>query len=538
MRDSSKIFYVVLSGILSLILLVSVVLMAIPSTRAKISDKIATNFSPAYAEIKDENTKQSEDITNLNAQVKALNEQIKKLNESAEIKTGLFEVGSNKLIKSWDDLIADGDIVIETTDSSKSLKCVNKDLSGILLCGEVKGLTSLNNAFLECNSLAYIDVSNFDTSNVTDMSSMFASASNTGWTNNYKSCIMGINLGENFNTSKVYNMNSMFEGCSALSSIDLSNFDTSNVITMSCMFKGCNNLKTMDLTKFDTSKVTAIDFMFYYCSKLESIDLSNFDTSNVTNFDHSFAGCSSLTSLDLSNFNTSNVTDMQYLFQGCSSLSQLNISSFDFSIVRNFYFAFDGCSSLTSLDLSGLQFGDLSTLANPRFGYVNCLKLDNQFSLPDSSQIDFFSSFKGEIEFDGTIEQWRAKGITYAKYALNKTTIIHCSDGDIESESLVAGADLVSTFTSDSNYLKLYSDGTALLKYNQDYFRLTIENGTLKENSMIYCNSNFDETTNRYNATVSSVTVAADNTSIIITLTPRRSSEITVTFYDYTKESN
>ena len=42
-------------------------------------------------------------------------------------------------------------------------------------------------------------------------------------------------------------MNGMFYGCSNLTSLDLSNFDTSNVTNMTYMFRGCVNLKTITM---------------------------------------------------------------------------------------------------------------------------------------------------------------------------------------------------------------------------------------------------------------------------------------------------
>ena len=96
--------------------------------------------------------------------------------------------------------------------------------------------------------------------------------------------------------------------------IDLSNFDTSKVTDMAYMFAGISNLTSLDLSNFDTSKVTDMQWMFAGISNLTSLDLSNFDTSNVTNMYYMFAGMSNLTSLDLSNFDTSKVTDMQYMF--------------------------------------------------------------------------------------------------------------------------------------------------------------------------------------------------------------------------------
>ena len=63
--------------------------------------------------------------------------------------------------------------------------------------------------------------------------------------------------------------------------------------------------------------------MFDGCSSLTSLDLSSFNTSNVTDMGEMFALCEKLTSLDLFGFNTSNVTDMGYMFVGCEKLKQV-----------------------------------------------------------------------------------------------------------------------------------------------------------------------------------------------------------------------
>ena len=78
-----------------------------------------------------------------------------------------------------------------------------------------------------------------------------------------------------------------------LSFIDLSNFDNSQITNMNSMFYGCSSLKLIDLSNFDTSKVIDMEFMFYGCSSLESIDLSNFGTSKVIDMEWMFYGCSS-----------------------------------------------------------------------------------------------------------------------------------------------------------------------------------------------------------------------------------------------------
>ena len=117
--------------------------------------------------------------------------------------------------------------------------------------------------------------------------------------------------------------------------IDLSNFDTSNVTGMYAMFRGMSNLTTLDLSKFDTSKVTDMRSMFLNMSNLTTLDLSNFDTSKVTDMAYMFDDMSNLTSLNLSSFDTSNVTDMSAMFYNVYNLTTLDLSSFDTSNVTD-----------------------------------------------------------------------------------------------------------------------------------------------------------------------------------------------------------
>ena len=124
------------------------------------------------------------------------------------------------------------------------------------------------------------------------------------------------------NASSCYKM---FYDCTT--SFNLSNFDTSKMTDMSWMFDNCLSLTTLDLSNFDTSRVTDMSHMFSYCSRFISLDLSSFDTSNVTDMSYMFEDCSGLTLLDLSNFNTENVTDMHYMFKYCDSLTTINVSN-------------------------------------------------------------------------------------------------------------------------------------------------------------------------------------------------------------------
>ena len=100
-------------------------------------------------------------------------------------------------------------------------------------------------------------------------------------------------------TSNVKIMSNAFRNISARV-LDLSSFDTSNVTNMSGMFDGCPNLRVLDLSSFDTSNVTNMSGMFAGCVHLCDLDLSSFDTSNVTNMSRMFYKCKSIEYMSVS----------------------------------------------------------------------------------------------------------------------------------------------------------------------------------------------------------------------------------------------
>ena len=81
----------------------------------------------------------------------------------------------------------------------------------------------MSRMFLNCTSLTELDLTSFDTSNVTSMYAMFCMwDTNINYfpTNN----LLNITFGPNFNTSNVTDMQSMFAGLSELKELDVSNF--------------------------------------------------------------------------------------------------------------------------------------------------------------------------------------------------------------------------------------------------------------------------------------------------------------------------
>ena len=66
----------------------------------------------------------------------------------------------------------------------------------------------------------------------------------------------------------------MFYKCSNITEINLSKYNTSNVTKMSNMFNDCLSLTSLDLSNFNTSLVIDMQFMFSGCSSLTSLNIS------------------------------------------------------------------------------------------------------------------------------------------------------------------------------------------------------------------------------------------------------------------------
>lgn len=227
------------------------------------------------------------------------------------------------------------------------------------------------------NNLDYIDMSN-----CTNTSKMFEWAKN----------VISLDVGS-MNTSNVTDMSSMFENMHACTTIiGLENFDVSNVTSIAHLLSYDIALSTIpNLGGWNiTNKCKDISYAFnsigYTASKnntskwLDTItyDYSNWDVSNVENMSHAFANAFKLKTLDLSGWDTSNVTDMSYMFDMTDSINKsylatiYGLADFDVSNVTNMDYMFHECRSL-SADLSSWNPISLLTI---KHCYENTRNLD------------------------------------------------------------------------------------------------------------------------------------------------------------------
>ena len=220
--------------------------------------------------------------------------------------------------------------------------------------------TSAFNAFT--NVTSFTGLNKLDTSNVTNMQTMFNNLDN----------IQTLDL-SSFNTSKVTNFYSIFGGNDKLTTLNLTGWDTSAAKDMGQMFYVCNALTTINgLSSFNTANVTDMSGMFHGCKAMTSLDLSNFNTAKVKTLSMMFYQCSNLETVKLTSFDTSNVTSLYAMFQYCYKLKTADLSSFNTAKVTNMYAAFDGCHKLQEITL-GKDFKFVGTdgyLPTPSSTYI------------------------------------------------------------------------------------------------------------------------------------------------------------------------
>lgn len=216
-------------------------------------------------------------------------------------------------------------------------------------------VTSCRSMFYGTARLTEIDMSGFDSSNVTDMESMFQGTRVTE---------LDLSM---LDTSKVTTMNSMFKYSEKLTSLNLSGWDTRNVETLDFFVGGCKKLTSLDVSHFNTSKVTGMQSAFGW-TPIETLDLSGWDTSNVTTMWCMFIGCNWLKSIDFSGWDTTKVTDFDCFISASGDhtpeLESVDMRSFNTPSVINFNYMFGARTTLKEIKFGILDFASATDVGN------------------------------------------------------------------------------------------------------------------------------------------------------------------------------
>ena len=275
---------------------------------------------------------------------------------------------------------------------------------------------SLHGIFSGCHSLTSLDVSNFDTSNVTDMSYAF-------YTNN----LIELDLSY-WDTHNVTNMNHILYSCQNLKTLNISNWNLNNVNNMGWFANQCNNLNEIIMNDSDYTSINKIvselpittngskcnfciggvddiskvniregwdimnqykiaEYKFTNSSDLVPVfneeltytyeDVEDGGVTTRTIYSDSlptminFAGKTNL--LEVYYLETSNLTSAFDLFYSCTSLTYVDLRNSDFSKVKTIERMFNTCTNLVAID--GLNDLDISNVDNMGGVFSDCRKL-------------------------------------------------------------------------------------------------------------------------------------------------------------------
>ena len=332
-------------------------------------------------------------------------------------------------------------------------------------CLDVSGATTLEFFLRSASALTYINVGNWNTSNVTSLRGTFAyctsltsldvepktvsdngvtyMAWNTSKVTSFRGLFTGnayvgdmqlVNLPvENWDTSSVTDMTSTFYGCGKLTSLDLSKWNVSNVTTMSHMFADCFNITSFNFTGWDTSKVEDFSALFNDCAAITVLDLSSFNTSSAKIFAQMFERCTRLVEIiGLDKFNTSGIKlgesthVFSEMFMECASIPRLDLSSFDASQAHEIEYMFKGCTALKELIIPW----DVSSLRWCGEAFAGCSSLTelDLSTWNTNSLYSLWQTFSGctNLETIYVSDKWTIEALnTETDYRLN--TFAHCS---------------------------------------------------------------------------------------------------------------
>jgi surface protein len=196
-------------------------------------------------------------------------------------------------------------------------------------------ITNLNNCFAGCSSIDDPNIGLWNTSEVTDLGSLF-----------YGANIFNKSL-NSWNTSKVTNIGGAFRQC-PLYNQPMNNWNTSNVTNMGTVFFGAPNFNG-DISSWNTSKVTSMGYMFYYANNFNQ-NISSWDTSKVTNMTQMFGNAINFNQ-NLALWNVGLVTDMSFMFDNADSFSS-NLSNWNLSSLSSSTAAFGFMRFATGLNSS------------------------------------------------------------------------------------------------------------------------------------------------------------------------------------------
>lgn len=239
------------------------------------------------------------------------------------------------------------------------------------------------------------DLSDLDTSRVTDMRMLFGGSTFNG----------DISM---WDTSRVTNMASMFDGAVSFNQ-PIGNWDVSQVTDISGMFTDTSAFN-QPLNGWDTSSVTTMEQTFSYATAFKG-SIGTWDTSNVTDMSGMFVGAPVFNS-PIGTWDTSKVTTLSYMFQSAPAFNQpigkWNTSKVN-EMVSMFYDAKSFNQNINAWNTSGVTH---------EMGFIYLFYGATSYNQPmdhwDVSKTLYLPSmFEGASSFNQDLSGWNTSNILF-----------------------------------------------------------------------------------------------------------------------------
>ena len=319
----------------------------------------------------------------------------------------------------------------------------------------VENMTSMFHSNLYFNQ----DISNWDVSNVRNFDAMFyyatkfnqpigswdvSSAVSTG--NMFVGGIFNQPLND-WDVSKLQTTYNMFQNNEQFNQ-DLDNWNTANLTSSQSMFEGATNFNG-DITTWDTSKITWAGYMFYRASAFNQ-DISNWDVSSMTNFEAMFHSATSFNQ-PIGKWNVSNMTSANQMFRATSVFNQ-DLSSWDTGKLQSAWAMFFEAAQFNG----NVSTWDTHSLQQMQYMFERSSKFNQDLSNWDFSNVRYA---------DNAFNNSRLNKLNYAKLliSLNNQNLRQFAIGFENIRYLdiaaAARANLTTSFENGGKGLNLYDGG-------------------------------------------------------------------------------
>ena len=235
------------------------------------------------------------------------------------------------------------------------------------------------------------DISGWNVSQVTDMSSTFYGAASFNQSLN------------SWDVSQVTDMSRMFNNAYDFNG-NISGWNVSQVTDMSRMFFQAYDFNG-NISGWNVSKVINMDRMFFQADTFNQ-HLDDWDVSQVTDMSSMFYGTLAFNG-NISSWNVSQVTDTSYMFSNARTFNG-NISGWNVSAVTNMADMFEDADSFNW----SLNDWNVSSVISMAGMFANTDVFDQDISGWDVSEVTNMSYMFHQTTFNGNISGWNVSKVT------------------------------------------------------------------------------------------------------------------------------